>query len=128
MSSSSSSITRKPNWPAARGRAQVFQAMTATGTDYTLFTLPTGRRCRMTKLIGWNGSTGNAQWTVGYTTAAAVFTQVYPILLAVLNQTNVWTEDELPQFEFTTALGAAIIIRTNIGAATQQVMAEVAWW
>lgn len=120
--------TRTAGFLAGAAIARPFVAMTVAATDNTLFTLPASRRCRMTKFIGWNGSTGDAQWLIGYTTAGGVFTQVYPIIMAPVNVNTILNEADLPQFEFTTGLGAAIIIRTNIGAATQQVMCEILFW
>jgi hypothetical protein len=111
--------------------ARPFVAQTVAATDTTVFTLPSGnKRCRIRKILGVN-TAANAQWLIGYTTGGGVFTQVFPILTAPTSQTNAWGEGTaypLPAFEFTAALGAAIIWRTNVSSATQQIMVEVVIW
>lgn len=99
-------------------------------TSYTIYTLSTKAsvtHARMPKLTLWNNSGAVAQILIGYTTAAAVWTQVLPILDAQNALTNIWTEDQLPQFFFNTALGAAIVLRTSVASA-HQVSLEVVEW
>ena len=124
-------VVAEPNFLPGYTIARPFVAQTLAATDTTVFTLPSGnKRARIKKILGVN-TAANAQWLVGYTTSGGVFTQVFPILTATTAQTNAWgegTDFPLPAFEFIATLGAAIIWRTNVAAATQQIMMEIVIW
>lgn len=85
---------------------------TTTAGNDLLHDLPAGRSCIITKIMAYNNTAGNRTLTFGTldrNPAGAAFVQLLPIFVALVGLDNVWTEEQIPPFEFvndTTATAA----------------------
>lgn len=80
------------------GMVDINAALTST----LLHTLPTGipATAKVRKVLAYNNTGGNVRLRLGYVTLAAAFVQTIPDLLCLAGFENVWTEEDLPNYEF----------------------------
>lgn len=97
-------------------------------TSYTAWTLSTGKRAIIRKVMWYNNTGGNGFLSIGITTLGAVFTEVLPRILMVNGVEGSMDEDQLPiagnspegfQSDTTLVTGTLgnIIVRGTVGGA-----------